>query len=191
MNRPNAMSDHQALQARLMQQAIQQQQLQQLQFERERILNQMKRKQKKEEQASAARILQQRGIGGPAAPAQHGGANRGVPPKATTAAAAAAGTSGAGANPASGGADDEDVDGFGDGLEEESYSVVSTADLEALGLRKHPDAIAECVSLSSVLAPKASYKSRLPAHVLLGETSTGFWKHSSSTCAFEVPICRL
>ncbi|GAX80052.1 hypothetical protein CEUSTIGMA_g7491.t1 [Chlamydomonas eustigma] len=62
--------------------------------------------------------------------------------------------------------EEEDAEEFGDGLEEKSYSVVSTADLESLGLRKHPDAIAECASLNSVQAPKAAYKSRLPAHVL-------------------------
>ena len=65
--------------------------------------------------------------------------------------------------------EEEDVDGFGDGVEEESFAAVSTADLEALGLTRHPDAIAECLSMSSVVAPKASYKSRLPAHVLFGE----------------------
>ena len=107
-------------------------------------------------------------------------------------------------------AEEEDVDGFGDGVEEDSYAVVSTADLEALGkstnvpvscpcddhkgnatrpfpwthdlihavlpsgLRRHPDAIAECLSLSSVIAPKASYKSRLPAHVLMGGAQHGY-----------------
>ena len=45
---------------------------------------------------------------------------------------------------------DEEGDGFGDGLEEQSYTAVSTADLEALGLRRHPDAIAECASLRYV-----------------------------------------
>ena len=43
---------------------------------------------------------------------------------------------------------EEEADGdFGDGLEEQSYTAVSTADLEALGLSRHPDAIAECASL--------------------------------------------
>ena len=113
----------------------------------------VKKKHKKE--IEALRILQQRGIGLSSITSQH------VISRAPGA---------DGPTPAAGGGDDEDDDGFGDGLEEENYSVVSTADLEALGLRKHPDAIAECVSLSSVVAPKATYKSRLPAHVLLGET---------------------
>ena len=48
---------------------------------------------------------------------------------------------------------DEEADGgFGDGLEEQSYTAVSTADLELLGLRRHPDAIAECASLRCVAA---------------------------------------
>ena len=113
----------------------------------------VKKKHKKE--SEALRILQQRGIGLSSVTSQHviSRAPAGPTPAGSTA----------------GGGEDEDDDGFGDGLEEESYSVVSTADLEALGLRKHPDAIAECVSLSSVIAPKATYKSRLPAHVLLGE----------------------
>jgi len=128
---------------------------------------QAKKKQKKELEAEALRILHQRGIGA----AQH----------VISRAPGSARPSHA-AEPTAGAADDEDLDGFGDGLEEESYSVVSTADLEALGLRKHPDAIAECVSLSSVVAPKAVYKSRLPAHVLLGErvNLSGFELHHPS-----------
>jgi Fe-S cluster assembly scaffold protein SufB len=70
--------------------------------------------------------------------------------------------------------EEEDADEFGDGLEEKSYSVISTADLESLGLRKHPDAIAECASLNSVQAPKAAYKSRLPAHVLTSKFTAVF-----------------
>eukprot|EP00955_Chlamydomonas_euryale_P115228 366336-Chlamydomonas_euryale.AAC.19 len=49
---------------------------------------------------------------------------------------------------------EDDADGgFGDGLDDYAYADVSTAVLEALGLRKHPDPVAECASLSSIQAP--------------------------------------
>ena len=72
-------------------------------------------------------------------------------PAATAKASAAAEAGQGGAAAAAGGDElDEEGDGFGDGLEEQSYTAVSTADLEALGLRRHPDAIAECASLRYV-----------------------------------------
>eukprot|EP00798_Chlamydomonas_sp_ICE-L_P014789 gene14789-20839_t len=72
------------------------------------------------------------------------------------------------AHEATAGEDDED-DGsneIGDGDEDLAYTNVSTAKFEALGLRPHPDPVAQCSSLSCVDAPEADYICRLPAHVL-------------------------
>lgn len=54
----------------------------------------------------------------------------------------------------------------GDGMEAEQYTTVSTAALETLGLRAHPDPVAEAASLGSVEAPDKPYAVALPGHVL-------------------------
>lgn len=58
---------------------------------------------------------------------------------------------------------------LGDGLEEDNYTCVDTAELEKNGLIPHPDKIAEAAALSSVTLPKTDYKLALPAHVLFSE----------------------
>ncbi|KAK9838396.1 hypothetical protein WJX84_000356, partial [Apatococcus fuscideae] len=67
--------------------------------------------------------------------------------------------------------EDADQDDLGDGLEEENYTSVDTAELEQNGLVPHPDKIAEAAALSSVTLPKTNYKLALPAHVLFNGIS--------------------
>lgn len=65
---------------------------------------------------------------------------------------------------------DEEHD-IGDGLEEKRFALVSTAELEQQGLKKHPDKIAEAASLNSVTLPAGKYKLGLPAFVIQGKSS--------------------
>lgn len=51
-------------------------------------------------------------------------------------------------------------------MEEQHYTGVSTAALEALGLRPHPDPVAEAASLGSVEVPERPYALKLPGHAL-------------------------
>jgi hypothetical protein len=48
----------------------------------------------------------------------------------------------------------------------ENYAAVSTESLEKLGLRPHPDPVAEAASLGSVDVPERPYAVTLPGHVL-------------------------
>lgn len=59
---------------------------------------------------------------------------------------------------------------IGDGLEENCFALVSTAELEQQGLKKHPDKIAEAASLNSVSLPAGKYKLGLPAFIIQGKT---------------------
>ena len=82
----------------------------------------------------------------------------------------------------------EEADGgFGDGLEEQSYTAVSTTDLEALGLRRHPDAIAECASLRYAAgkariesAEAASLATRFCFRIELLQASPGAYRRRES-----------
>ncbi|KAK9863620.1 hypothetical protein WJX84_004264 [Apatococcus fuscideae] len=67
--------------------------------------------------------------------------------------------------------EDQDQNDLGDGLEEDNYTCVDTAELEKNGLIPHPDKIAEAAALSSVTLPKTDYKLALPAHVLFNGIS--------------------
>lgn len=62
---------------------------------------------------------------------------------------------------------DENND-IGDGLEENCFALVSTAELEQQGLKKHPDKIAEAASLNSVSLPAGKYKLGLPPFIIQG-----------------------
>ncbi len=79
-------------------------------------------------------------------------------------AAAAAGSSAATAISVD---DEEGADtGLGDGVEEQLFANVSTAELEAAGLRPHPDRISETSALASVGMPHVDYRMSLPVKVL-------------------------
>lgn len=62
----------------------------------------------------------------------------------------------------------DDDDGIGGDLEdlENCFTAVSTAELEKLGLKAHPDKIAETSALSSVAVPHCGYKMSCPSHIL-------------------------
>lgn len=64
--------------------------------------------------------------------------------------------------------EEDSEDEVGDSLEDQHFATVCTDSLEALGLRQHPNRVAEAASLSSVPAPDRQYALRLPAHVMRG-----------------------
>ena len=79
-------------------------------------------------------------------------------------------------------------DDLGDGLEEENYTRVDTAELEKNGLIPHPDKIAEAAALSSVALPKIDYKLALPAHVLFSTFPTHRCLDHSPGCSPSKPL---
>ncbi len=86
---------------------------------------------------------------------------------ATAAAARAAAAAGSSAATAISVDDEEGADtGLGDGVEEQLFANVSTAELEAAGLRPHPDRISETSALASVGMPRVDYRMSLPVKVL-------------------------
>ena len=63
----------------------------------------------------------------------------------------------------------DDNNDIGDGLEENCFALVSTAELEQQGLKQHPDKIAEAASLNSVSLPAGKYRLGLPAFIIQGK----------------------
>ncbi|KAG2496337.1 hypothetical protein HYH03_005567 [Edaphochlamys debaryana] len=61
---------------------------------------------------------------------------------------------------------EENEAALGDGMEDNCFSAFATDDLEAAGLRPHPDKIAETTALASVKLPSVNYKMSLPMSVL-------------------------
>ncbi|GFR44081.1 hypothetical protein Agub_g5241, partial [Astrephomene gubernaculifera] len=57
-------------------------------------------------------------------------------------------------------------DGIGDGVEDNCFANFATDELEAAGLRPHPDKIAETSALASVPVPPVSYKTSFPAEIV-------------------------
>lgn len=114
----------------------------------------------------------------PPNPAAAAAANLAAAAAAAAAAARAAAASGSSAATAISVDDEEGADtGLGDGVEEQLFANVSTAELEAAGLRPHPDRISETSALASVCVPRVDYRMSLPLKVLhskqVGEGVTG------------------